>query len=1458
MKKTILSVLLMAIAMMAMADISGYNREILVWPNGAPDDPGFSTPEYISGTGWYNISVSKLYTYLPKSGTPKGTILVIPGGGYGTVGWSGEGAKAAQRFVNDGWAAVVLKYRLPNGHCDIPLEDACQSMQMLRDSATQFGLNPDGPFGVIGFSAGGHLASTLVTKFYNEKARPDFGILIYPVITLEAGKTHNGSRTNLLGSSPSMEKTLAWSTYTQVTSKTPPCLLALCQDDPTVPTISSVLMYNALCDSNIYADMVITPTGGHAWGADGTSLVQRDVVDDAVFKFIDSTILASSPVNPYVRSPKRLPAPTRVYLYGSGDGYVDVYAPKSYNKSIILSLLGTEEQVGRFVDDNYQVVVLHCRPSVSQADSLADVEQAMLIIRQMQEESAMDCAVGCMAKSANAPLAVKILTQTENDAVRPDFGILYSPNLKGLDITQMVSNSTPPCIIMSNQDEEEDVSLMTDFYMAMTNANRRECELVLTHQQSTIDMALTRFLEDKFFTKSSSMHSSVGAMADQLGWADNELPGTLQFNSILSLTNEKPLNQCKYIASKKGLRFYQQCGSYTIQAREGAIIKYIKLTYSSFDTNQKGVVIKDWGTDGYDYPDSAKIESGKTYMVNANSIKLWTGSLGPKVGTDNQGTVCITGFEIAYEDSTSVIESYMSLTKESSTDDVPFNGDGNIYDWKVKNYQRKASDNSDYVNNSLGIRLKYNSTTSEGYLTMNGAQEGGIKDISFDYHALNTTMPIHFFIKNGSTTLDEVSHAKVADVNNVYNYTKVLNIESNAELSIVMPKQETPQQTYITMGPLTITPYLLYETKMVTLKKEDMVEVAYKYTNADLINNTDGGSISYSVIGTNADKIASVDAATGEVTVIGEGVVKVQAKWGNVTTSYQLTITTKEPGFHHVACTVTELAKRYNWVNGNDNNCYNYFALNDIISVTASAGNAKYLNSVRETECLRFYQGSNKGLFTIRAKAGVIIQSIKLDYHQDGVVTTDYGTNGASIPAAKQVKSGVPYKVDGNYINLYVGSTDASTGKQVRIENFEVTYFIPETGATVTKSAFDLAKNYGLKNNTCYQDLVLNSAIAIHADKNNTLKYYTSGNFNCYRHTGPIEIKAREGAIIHYVKVSYTPTAADYVLTKNWGTNGCNIAAKDQIASDSILYVNGNSVKLYVGYTKSEVAWSGVAITKIYVNYSDKEEVIVENFDNCPVTNSTNMVEVSGMRAYDWQLTNFNRDSLRRIHYDQSIMLRPNGGKLATVSDEGGVKEVAFAWKASDKAKGVKFYVKAGGETVMVDSAAMGDYYSINFVKTGVRNNGAFSIEVDPASGSQLEVGQISITPYLLFRVREDSVDTDDTKSYDVSEVLIDNTEDAANISYSIESDETLGATISGSVVSLGGSVQNGDVVVKAAWENVATYITLHVTAEMPTDIDEVGSSKSINSSKYIVNGHLVIERNGQRYNVQGIKLNNQ
>lgn len=211
-------------------------------------------------------------------------LLSIPGGGYGFVSVGNEGVAVASYFCPRGIAIAVLKYRLPNGHENIPLSDACRAMEILRDSASVWNLQGD-KIGVMGFSAGGHLAASLCTKYTSDKARPDYGVLVYPVISADPTIWHEGSFANLLGKKPTKKQYQAWSIDKQVTPKTPPCLLVACEDDKTVPVENSIRMYQALRDHQVETEMVLVPQGGHGWGFD-KQIPKRDLVDAAITQFI--------------------------------------------------------------------------------------------------------------------------------------------------------------------------------------------------------------------------------------------------------------------------------------------------------------------------------------------------------------------------------------------------------------------------------------------------------------------------------------------------------------------------------------------------------------------------------------------------------------------------------------------------------------------------------------------------------------------------------------------------------------------------------------------------------------------------------------------------------------------------------------------------------------------------------------------------------------------------------------------------------------------------------------------------------------------------------------------------------------------------------------------------------------------------------------------------------------------
>ena len=166
----------------------------------------------------------------------------------------------------EGIAAFILKYRMPNKHKEIPLSDAQQAIRYVRAHADEFDVITS-KIGVCGFSAGGHLASTVSTHFTTSgvSSRPDFSILFYPVITMTEA-THGGSRTNLLGDNPSQTDIHMFSNEKQVNVNTPPAILFLSDDDKGVVPVNSVLYYEALKHNDIPATMYIFPTGGHGWG----------------------------------------------------------------------------------------------------------------------------------------------------------------------------------------------------------------------------------------------------------------------------------------------------------------------------------------------------------------------------------------------------------------------------------------------------------------------------------------------------------------------------------------------------------------------------------------------------------------------------------------------------------------------------------------------------------------------------------------------------------------------------------------------------------------------------------------------------------------------------------------------------------------------------------------------------------------------------------------------------------------------------------------------------------------------------------------------------------------------------------------------------------------------------------------------------------------------------------------
>ena len=225
------------------------------------------------------VSRPTLTVYLPPAGTANGTAVVIcPGGGYTHLAFTHEGTDVARMLNGMGIAAFLLKYRLPSDETMIdktigPLQDAQRAIQMVRERAADWGVNP-GRIGIMGFSAGGHLASTAGTHFgkayidnkNNTSLRPDFMILLYPVISLSEKYGHTGSRAALLGAHPDTTLIRKFSNELQVTASTPPAFLVHAEDDRTVPVVNTLYFNDALKAHGVPAEMHIYPKGGHGFG----------------------------------------------------------------------------------------------------------------------------------------------------------------------------------------------------------------------------------------------------------------------------------------------------------------------------------------------------------------------------------------------------------------------------------------------------------------------------------------------------------------------------------------------------------------------------------------------------------------------------------------------------------------------------------------------------------------------------------------------------------------------------------------------------------------------------------------------------------------------------------------------------------------------------------------------------------------------------------------------------------------------------------------------------------------------------------------------------------------------------------------------------------------------------------------------------------------------------------------
>jgi acetyl esterase/lipase len=239
----------------------------LLWPKGAPGAVGSEERDKPS-----------LTLYLPPADQANGAAVVVcPGGGYGSLAVGHEGKDPAEWLIRHGIAAFVLRYRLgPRYRHPAPMQDAQRAMRLVRSRAKEWGFDPK-RVGIWGFSAGGHLASTIATHFDDGKpdaddpverasCRPDFAILCYPVITLRPPLTHRGSRRNLLGDNPDETLVTSLCNDEQVTEKTPPTFLFHTNEDSAVLPENSILFYQALRKKKVPAELHIYEKGAHGVG----------------------------------------------------------------------------------------------------------------------------------------------------------------------------------------------------------------------------------------------------------------------------------------------------------------------------------------------------------------------------------------------------------------------------------------------------------------------------------------------------------------------------------------------------------------------------------------------------------------------------------------------------------------------------------------------------------------------------------------------------------------------------------------------------------------------------------------------------------------------------------------------------------------------------------------------------------------------------------------------------------------------------------------------------------------------------------------------------------------------------------------------------------------------------------------------------------------------------------------
>jgi acetyl esterase/lipase len=264
--------------------IQAQNMTLPLWNGSPPLQKEMDLKEKVVSEGIVrigNVQIPTIEVYLPAKQIATGQAVVIfPGGGYSILAYDWEGTDFAKWLNSQGIAGIVVKYRLPKSASltdpkEVPLMDAQRAIRLVRQNASDWNIAPS-KVGVMGFSAGGHLASTLSTQYSHTvdrtmdaadalSARPDFSILIYPVITFVSPAIHSGSMKALLGENQTEELKKRFSAELNVTAETPPTFLVHAGDDTGVPVENSLLYYAALRAKGVAASLHVYPEGGHGF-----------------------------------------------------------------------------------------------------------------------------------------------------------------------------------------------------------------------------------------------------------------------------------------------------------------------------------------------------------------------------------------------------------------------------------------------------------------------------------------------------------------------------------------------------------------------------------------------------------------------------------------------------------------------------------------------------------------------------------------------------------------------------------------------------------------------------------------------------------------------------------------------------------------------------------------------------------------------------------------------------------------------------------------------------------------------------------------------------------------------------------------------------------------------------------------------------------------------------------------